>query len=129
MQRGVRQTRSTRGGDKFMANNVVYEPNSRHQTAKVGSFPGGISWVGAYDLSGNVSEWVNDRYDAGYYGTLAERVVDIQGAEDGTDASLLRGGYWNIGNPTFLRAAYRGKFNPSDLYARALGFRCATPYN
>jgi formylglycine-generating enzyme required for sulfatase activity len=112
-------------GDDFVASNVVYEPNSRHQTAKVGSFLGGISWVGVYDLSGNVSEWVNDRYDADYYGTLVDGVVNPQGAENGKDAMLLRGGYWNIGNPTFLRAAYRGKFNPSDLFARALGFRCA----
>jgi formylglycine-generating enzyme required for sulfatase activity len=116
-------------GDDFVADNVVYEPNSRHQTAKVGSRPGGISWVGAFDLSGNVSEWVNDRYDTDYYETLVEGVVNPQGAENGTDASLLRGGYWNIGNPTYLRAAYRGKFNPSDLLARALGFRCAHSYN
>jgi len=116
-------------GDDFVADNVVFEPNSRHQTAKVGSHPDGTSWVGVYDLSGNVSEWVNDRYDADYYGTLAEGVVNPQGAEDGTDASLLRGGYWNIGNPTFLRAAYRGKFIPGDLYARALGFRCAHSYD
>jgi formylglycine-generating enzyme required for sulfatase activity len=112
-------------GNDFVANNVLYEPNSRHRTAKVGSYPGGISWVGAFDLSGNVSEWVNDKYDADYYGTLVEGEVSPQGVEDGTDATLLRGGYWNVGNPTFLRAAYRGKFNPSDLYARALGFRCA----
>lgn len=115
-------------GNDFVANNVVYEPNSRHQTAKVASRPGGISWVGVYDLSGNVSEWVSDRYDADYYGTLAEGVVNPQGAENGTDASLLRGGYWNISNPTFLRAANRGKFVPGDLYARALGFRCGASY-
>ncbi len=108
-----------------MADNVVYDPNSQHQTAKVGSRPGGISWVGAYDLSGNVSEWVNDRYDGDYYETLVEGAVNPQGAENGTDASLMRGGYWNIGNPIFLRAAYRGKFIAGDLYARALGFRCA----
>jgi len=116
-------------GNDFVANNVVFDPNSRHQTAKVGSRPDGISWVGAFDLSGNVSEWVNDKYDADYYGTLAEGTVNPQGAENGTDAILLRGGYWNIGNPTFLRATYRGKFVPSDLYARALGFRCASSYN
>ena len=116
-------------GNDFVGNNVVYEPNSQHQTTKVGSRPDGISWVGAFDLIGNVSEWVNDQYDAGYYGTLAEGVVNPQGAENGTEASLLRGGYWNVGNPTFLRAANRGKFNPSDLYARALGFRCASSYD
>jgi formylglycine-generating enzyme required for sulfatase activity len=28
------------------------------RTAPVGSFPTGISWVGALDMAGNVSEWV-----------------------------------------------------------------------
>jgi formylglycine-generating enzyme required for sulfatase activity len=115
-------------GNDFVADNVVYDPNSGHRTAKVGSRPEGISWVGVYDLSGNVSEWVSDQYDADYYGTLAEGVVNPQGAENGTDASLLRGGYWANGNPTFLRAAYRGKFIPNDLFSRALGFRCAHSY-
>ncbi|MCU0463837.1 MAG: SUMF1/EgtB/PvdO family nonheme iron enzyme, partial [Anaerolineae bacterium] len=45
-------------GYEFIAENVVYSQNSNRQTAEVGSRPGGESWVGALDLSGNVWEWV-----------------------------------------------------------------------
>ncbi len=33
----------------------------------VGSYESGKSWVGAYDMAGNVWEWVNDWYDNTYY--------------------------------------------------------------
>ncbi|PJF27076.1 MAG: hypothetical protein CUN52_15015, partial [Phototrophicales bacterium] len=46
-------------GNEFMANNVVYDGNSNSGTAPVGSREGGISWVGAMDMSGNVWEWVS----------------------------------------------------------------------
>src|SRR5262249_19656935 len=34
---------------------------------RVGSYPGGASWVGALDLSGNAMEWVADWWSATYY--------------------------------------------------------------
>jgi serine/threonine-protein kinase len=46
-------------GDQLISNNVVYEGNSLGETAAVGSRPGGASWVGALDMSGNVWEWVS----------------------------------------------------------------------
>lgn len=86
-------------------------------TAPVGSFPDGASWVGALDMAGNVREWVSDYY--GYFSLEAE--VDPQGPEEG-DAKVSRGGSWydSIFN---LRSNNRGS-NALDYYRHKLGFRC-----
>ncbi len=49
-------------GNEFVADNVVYSKNSEGKTANVGSHLGGVSWVGALDMSGNVWEWVSSLY-------------------------------------------------------------------
>lgn len=36
-------------------------------TTPVGSYPGGISWCGAYDMAGNVMEWTADWFRLLYY--------------------------------------------------------------
>lgn len=108
-------------GNNFAAGNVVYMGNSGEHTWAVGSRPGGASWTGALDLSGNVWEWVSDLY--GDY--LAERLVNPQGARTG-DGRVLRGGSW-INNNLGLRATYRSWKFP--LYLVDInGFRCALSY-
>jgi formylglycine-generating enzyme required for sulfatase activity len=106
-------------GNKFVANNVVYAGNSGGQSAEVGSRPGGASWVGALDMSGNVWEWVAD-----WYGTYpSEQQTDPTGPEYG-DARVLRGGSWNDSDPDALRTTTRRKLNPDHWYFFR-GFRCA----
>jgi formylglycine-generating enzyme required for sulfatase activity len=95
-------------------------------TAPVGSFPGGVSWVGAYDLSGNVWEWVADWYDDGYYGTLPDPATNPQGPSSG-DYRVLRGGSWNLNYTHLLRGADRNRYYPS-IESYSLGFRCALSY-
>jgi sulfatase modifying factor 1 len=92
-------------------------------TAPVGSYPGGVSWVGAYDLSGNVWEWVNDWYDSDYYASLP--ASNPQGPESG-EYRVLRGGSWGF-SATNVRAADR-KWNSPDSAGLYLGFRCARDY-
>ena len=52
------------------------------ETAPVGSFSAGASWIGALDLAGNVAEWVADRYAADYYAASP--------ADDPTGAAIGR---------------------------------------
>ena len=109
-------------GDAFVGGNVTHQTS---QTAAVGSKPGGASWVGAQDLSGNVWEWVADWYAGGYYGTLTDGVVNPQGPDTG-DSRGLRGGSWYY-YAFNLRAAYRNRNYPGGRNGIG-GFRCARSY-
>jgi formylglycine-generating enzyme required for sulfatase activity len=82
-------------------------------TAPVGSFPAGASPEGVQDLAGNVWEWTSS-----WYGPYPEV------ASSGTDR-VYRGGAWNYGDPSQLRGARRGHFDP-DTVSHAIGFRCAS---
>jgi len=90
------------------------------RTAPVGSFPGGASWCGAFDLSGNVREWVEDWYGAYLPGQQANPAGPAYG-----DYKVVRGGGWYVADPHVLRGADRAGNNPGDRNEN-LGFRCAT---
>jgi len=78
-----------------------FDGNSNHQTHPVGQKQ--ANGYGLYDMSGNVWEWMQNRYNAEH------------------DTRALRGGSWYF-NPINLRAAYRFDFNRAyrNLY---FGFR------
>ena len=59
------------------------------QAAPVGSFPTGVSQAGLLDMSGNVAEWVADRYSGGYY--AVSPAENPTGPESGS-LRLVRGG-------------------------------------
>lgn len=86
-------------------------------TAPVGSFMANLR--GIYDLGGNVSEWINDYYDA----APAQNVVlqDPLGPRAG-ETHVVRGSNWGHATETELRLAYRdfGKEGRDDV-----GFRIA----
>jgi formylglycine-generating enzyme required for sulfatase activity len=92
----------------------------RKTTTPVGSFVDGASFYGVMDMAGNVWEWVNDWYDAGYYQSGV--IQDPQGPEDGVDR-VLRGGGYNNGIHD-VRVANRHKGGQAG-YAPDHGFRCA----
>jgi formylglycine-generating enzyme required for sulfatase activity len=91
-------------------------------TAPVGSYPGGASWTGAYDMAGNVWEWVADWYDSDYYDDSP--LQDPSGPASG-EARVLRGGSWDDA----LEAARSSNRFSSDQTSTHLnsGFRCAFP--
>jgi serine/threonine-protein kinase len=90
-----------------------------NRTAPVGSFPEGASWVDAYDLSGNVWEWVADWYGEDYYDQSPRE--NPTGPISG-DYRVLRGGSW-YNSVRLVRGANRNRGEPP--YTRSsYGFRC-----
>ena len=91
-------------------------------TAPVGNYPEGSSWVGALDMAGNVWEWVNDWYNSDYY--TRSPGLNPPGPESG-DHRAERGGSWG-GIDQFPRAAYRGN-SPPHHRGDSRGFRVVEP--
>lgn len=89
-------------------------------TTPVDSYPQGLSPVGVADLAGNVAEWVNDWYLAGYY--FASPASNPTGPRSG-DLRVVRGGSWNS-NWEDIRTARRNSLFP-NVASLEIGFRCA----
>jgi formylglycine-generating enzyme required for sulfatase activity len=110
-------------GDTFEMEHVVYGENSSGHTADVGSRPGGASWVGALDMSGNVWEWVSTIYRAYPYRPNDGR----ESSSDTRNPRGRRGGSWyNVG--VNLNAANRNYSEPFFWYDD-IGFRCARSFD
>jgi formylglycine-generating enzyme required for sulfatase activity len=95
-----------------------YGSNSGKRTHAVGQKRAN-AW-GLFDMHGNVSEWCQDGYAAGYYKELPG--ADPAGPSLGV-GRVYRSGSWD-GNPQGCRSAYRNRGAPGDR-DRHLGFRVA----
>ena len=96
-----------------------YVDNSNRRTHPVGQKkPNGL---GLYDMSGNVWEWVWDRYDEKYYERSPKN--NPKGPLGG-GYRVLRGGSWNS-TPVTLRTATRGVYAPGSRSGGSGGFRLA----
>ena len=119
-------------GNEFIADNVVYGAYGgylRNDTEPVGSRSGGMSWVGAYDMAGNVLEWVLTLYKPYPYPVNADKTPNDSewiAVENSTDVRPLRGGSWADGSCQ-LRSAYRDYNNPNVIWRDSWGFRCVRP--
>lgn len=85
----------------------------------VGSYPNGVSWVGAHDMAGNAMEWVQDWLDRKYYEKSEQ--VDPRGPEIGS-RKVEKGGWWGS-NPFVARSAYRHFEDTPDYQDDHIGFR------
>lgn len=99
------------------------------RTAPVDSYPEGTSGFGAYNMAGNVFEWVSDWYQQDYYKTSS--ALNPQGPEQGYDwanqgpVKVLRGGSW-LAPESSLHTSHRFWNQPeNNSYGVGLGFRCA----
>lgn len=86
--------------------------------APVGSYPLGASYYGALDLSGNVWEWVFDRFQVSYSNLPLENPV---GPASGS-RRVIRGGSF-INNIEDVRGLTRESWDPQNPTS-AIGFRC-----
>jgi formylglycine-generating enzyme required for sulfatase activity len=95
-------------------NGIYVSPNGSVSTID------SVSPIGAYDMSGNLAEWCNDWYAAGYYATSP--ASNPEGPATGS-AKVRRGGSWlnGFGNN---RSAVRPNFSPAST-RNFIGFRLA----
>lgn len=100
-------------------NDFVIDDGHR-DTAPVASYENGRSPIGAYDMLGNVMEWVADWYERDYYAEAPK--TNPRGPATG-EFKALRGGSW-FSRAEELTITRRGFFDPTVSRA-TLGFRCA----
>ncbi len=88
-----------------------------------GANPKNLSWIGAFDLSENVMEWVSDWYAPDAYQQSA--INDPRGPISG-EYRVLRGGSYRGYAEVSRHGAYRN-FNRPDVPASEAGIRCIRP--
>lgn len=108
--------------DCLYANYWVKDGFCIGDTTPVGSYENGKSLYGAYDMAGNVWEWVADWYSKTYY--QISPFSNPLGSDFG-QFRVLRGGAWNY-NKLDVRSTARNKDEPEDWFGNVgFGFRCA----
>ncbi len=112
-------------GDTFDPDFIHSSDPQYTRTYPVGSIPENVSWVGAFDLTGNVEEWVEDRFSV--------RILLNVKPEDRLPSTTIntlefsrvtKGGFWNS---TFwgLTNFYRRQATSPEVMSPNIGFRCA----
>ena len=87
------------------------------------AYPLGASPYGAFDMAGNVQEWVNDWYQSDYY--AESPYENPTGPASGT-SKVFRGGDWGSFDGG-LNVAQRGIAVPHSAHYR-MGIRCARSF-
>lgn len=93
-------------------------------TSSVKSYEAGKSPYGAYDMSGNVWEWVNDWYQSNYYTTLGDNASNPLGPVSGISISRVHRGGSYLDVAGLIYSSNRDEGDPS-FDGNNLGFRCA----
>ena len=104
-------------GNDVPNDNLLNYNSTVRDTTEVGKYPDGKSIYGAYDMAGNVWEWVGDWYGENYYSNSPSS--NPQGPDSGDyGGRVLRGGSWY-----FLDGSLRGHFRfgviPVDFLVRS----------
>ena len=87
-------------------------------TSEVGTYPEGVSPYGAFDMTGNVWEWVSDWYSSNYYSVSTQN--NPTGPVTG-QSRQVRGGSWTRYDVTaYHRSNLAATYNNFDI-----GIRCA----
>ena len=104
--------------DATVGNIAWYNGNSGNQTHAVGGKAANA--LGLHDMSGNVWEWMNDRYGSTYYSMSPS--TNPLGPVFGMNL-VLRGGSW-YSYTNLVRSSYRTYLTP-DYLSHNFGFRVA----
>jgi formylglycine-generating enzyme required for sulfatase activity len=115
--------RSYPWGNQVPDKDLLNYNNNIGDTTEVGKYPNGKSPYGAYDMAGNVWEWVSDWYGYDYYANSPP--YNPFGPDSGQN-HVVRGGAW-AGNDCGYSAADRCAISPGVKNAD-LGFRCALSF-
>lgn len=108
-------------GNRWNPDNLNGYDKGPHTTTPVGSYPDGVSPYGAYDMVGNVWEWVYDWYHHAYYQRSPYR--NPKGPSTGTHR-VLKGGCW-LNTRYSTRCAHRDNHvTTPDFRIHLGGFRC-----
>jgi formylglycine-generating enzyme required for sulfatase activity len=109
-------------GEDRPRSKFVNAGNEFSNTTIVGILPYGQSYYGAFDMGGNVREWVYDWYDADYFDHSTYR--NPMGPETGEKKVLKGASYSDI--IRYARASNRLSHEPESP-GLVRGFRCAYP--
>jgi formylglycine-generating enzyme required for sulfatase activity len=108
-------------GDDFNSEAAVFVENG-NQLAAGGSIPQGVSWVGAYDMSGNIWEWTNTALDDYPYNANDGR----EETDNLAGRRVLRGGSWGD-SAQYMLGTNRGSDHPR-FRDEHYGIRCARDF-
>lgn len=104
----------------YRFSNIDGQDDGAKYLAPVGSYEGGRSPYGVYDMMGNVAEWVADTYHPNYYQNSP--FLSPTGP-DSTEFKVMRGGTWRDSK---LNARLTKRFSAKMWRTDAtIGFRCA----
>jgi formylglycine-generating enzyme required for sulfatase activity len=106
-----------RSASRFITFTIAGYNDKSPVSAVVGSFNSNSKSL--YNMSGNVSEWVNDYYDIRSH--RGEPSMDPRGPDSG-NRHVIRGASWALGSRTELRLSYRDSGTDGRL---DVGFRIA----
>ncbi|MCZ8195764.1 MAG: SUMF1/EgtB/PvdO family nonheme iron enzyme, partial [Aquidulcibacter sp.] len=114
------QARWSFGEDESSLGNYAwYDSNSGNLTHPVGSKT--ANGFGLHDMHGNVEEWLEDCYGAGYSVQPSDGSAFVKSP---CYTRVVRGGSWRD-LPQWLRSTYRDSANTNGFRSNTIGFRLA----
>lgn len=106
-------------GDEAPSCNFLNYKFCKNRTNYVNEYEAGISYYGAFDMSGNAREWAADWYSPIY--NIENPIADPLGPEFGDKRSVRGSSFQDSADPSI--SAHRFSLDPKDALPD-LGFRC-----